>query len=234
MSAPWVFVFDSSILLYTWSKAIISPMVSVNIFFEKRSTTQHSTISRKCTRIECRETTDGSSFSVRHHCPTQTHNELRSDIRTLIRFFSLVHGEKKFCNDSPMTGKDRNGRGIMLEIIRVEVAGSIPNGMNTDVSDAASAHGTARSGPPSGWVNALAAGGGATAGIGGQSTLSRKSGKEKTLTDHRRRIWVMSEQSLLSQILSPYRHLRWLRVRWLIDVFFSDSQSSTAYIIFTK
>ena len=42
-------------------------------------------------------------FSVHHHCPTQTHNELRSDIRTLIRFFSLVHGEKKFCNDSPIT-----------------------------------------------------------------------------------------------------------------------------------
>lgn len=46
-------------------------------------------------------------FTVRHHCPTQTHDELRSDIRTLIRFFSLVHGEKKFCNDSPVTGKRR-------------------------------------------------------------------------------------------------------------------------------
>ena len=46
-------------------------------------------------------------FTVRHHCPTQTHDELRSDIRTLIRFFSLVHGEKKFCNDSPITGRRR-------------------------------------------------------------------------------------------------------------------------------
>jgi hypothetical protein len=44
-------------------------------------------------------------ISVHHHCPTQTHNELRNDIRTLIRFFSLVHGEKKFCSDSPLTGK---------------------------------------------------------------------------------------------------------------------------------
>jgi hypothetical protein len=42
--------------------------------------------------------------SIHHHCPTQSHNELRNDIRTLIRFFSLVHGEKKFCNDSPLIG----------------------------------------------------------------------------------------------------------------------------------
>ena len=70
---------------------------------------------------------------------------------------------------------------------RVEVAGSIPNGMNADASDGASVHGTARSGPPSGWINSLAGGGGAAAGIGGQSTLSRKSGKDKTQKDDRGR-----------------------------------------------
>ena len=51
------------------------------------------------------------------------------------------------------------------------------NGINNDSNDVGSLYGTTRSGPPSGWINALAGGGGAAAGIGGQSTLSRKSGK---------------------------------------------------------
>ena len=52
------------------------------------------------------------------------------------------------------------------------------NGINNDSNDVGSLYGTTRSGPPSGWINALAAGGGAAAGIGTQSTLSRKSGKD--------------------------------------------------------
>jgi hypothetical protein len=31
---------------------------------------------------------------------------------------------------------------------------------------------------PTAWINALAGGGGAAAGVGGQSTISRKSGKK--------------------------------------------------------
>jgi hypothetical protein len=54
----------------------------------------------------------------------------------------------------------------------------MPNGLNHDTSDAASLYGTTKSGAPTGWINALAGGGGAAAGVGGQSTLSRKSGKE--------------------------------------------------------
>jgi hypothetical protein len=54
---------------------------------------------------------------------------------------------------------------------------SLSNGSSGDNNDTASTYGTTRSAPPSGWINALAGGGGATAGIGGQSTLSRKSGK---------------------------------------------------------
>ena len=77
-------------------------MVLVNIYFEKKFIIQHLIILRKT--IYRNNLLRNFYNSVRHHCPTQTHNELRNDIRTLIRFFSLVHGEKKFCNDSPITG----------------------------------------------------------------------------------------------------------------------------------
>lgn len=62
----------------------------------------------------------------------------------------------------------------------LELGNSIPNGINGDTSDGASNYGTIRSAPTSGWINALAGGGGgggAASGVGGQSTLSRKSGK---------------------------------------------------------
>jgi len=42
---------------------------------------------------------------------------------------------------------------------------------NNDTSDSLS-----KIGAPTGWINALAGGGGAAAGVGGQSTISRKSG----------------------------------------------------------
>ncbi|CAF4661842.1 unnamed protein product, partial [Rotaria magnacalcarata] len=44
---------------------------------------------------------------------------------------------------------------------------------NNDVSDSSS-----KAGAPSGWINSLAGGGGVVAGAAGQSTLSRKSGKD--------------------------------------------------------
>ncbi|CAF1456162.1 unnamed protein product, partial [Adineta steineri] len=98
-------------------------------------------------------------FTVRHHCPTQTHNELRNDIRTLIRFFSLVHGEKKFCSDSPVT---------------IDVSNSIPNGINNEVNDGSSLYGTNKSGT-TGWINTLAGNTAVATGVSGQSTISRKS-----------------------------------------------------------
>jgi hypothetical protein len=52
----------------------------------------------------------------------------------------------------------------------VDIGSSIPNGLNNEGNDAASLYGTTKSGPPTGWINVSAG--------GGQSTLSRKSGKE--------------------------------------------------------
>ena len=105
MLAPLVFVFVFFTLLYIWFKVIIFPMVLANIYLEKRSITLHSIILRQfyfnSTIIRYLWKL---IFRVHHHCPTQTHNELRADIRTLIQFFSLVHGEKKFCNESLGTG----------------------------------------------------------------------------------------------------------------------------------
>ncbi|CAF4922492.1 unnamed protein product, partial [Rotaria sp. Silwood1] len=103
-------------------------------------------------------------FTVRHHCPTQSQNELRNDIRRLIRFFSLVHGEKKFCNDTNITA---------------DIDNVITNGNYIyDRSDSSS-----RTGAPTGWINSLAGGGGVVAGVGGQSTLSRKSAGSAKYTD---------------------------------------------------
>ncbi len=61
----------------------------------------------------------------------------------------------------------------------MDVGNSIPNGLSNEINDGASLYGTTKSGQPTGWINALAGGGsGAVAGVSGQSTLSRKSGKE--------------------------------------------------------
>ncbi|CAF1047050.1 unnamed protein product [Rotaria sordida] len=121
-------------------------------------------------------------FTVHHHCPTQTHNELRNDIRTLIRFFSLVHGEKKFCNDSPIT---------------INGSSSIPNGINNETIDAASLYGTTKSGTTSGWINALAgSSAGVVQGVGGQSTLSRKSGTSAKNTDRSNDAQILSRDLL--------------------------------------
>ncbi|CAF1029135.1 unnamed protein product [Rotaria sordida] len=95
-------------------------------------------------------------FTVRHHCPTQSQHELKNDILKLIRFFSLVHGEKKFCNDSTVT---------------LDVDTALANGNHiNDASDTSS-----KIEAPTGWINSLAGGGGIVAGVGGQSTISRKS-----------------------------------------------------------
>ncbi|CAF3971511.1 unnamed protein product, partial [Rotaria sp. Silwood1] len=96
---------------------------------------------------------------IHKHCPTKSKNEIRNDIRRLIRFFSLVHGEKKFCNDTNITA---------------DIDNVITNGNYIyDRSDSSS-----RTGAPTGWINSLAGGGGVVAGVGGQSTLSRKSGND--------------------------------------------------------
>ncbi|CAF4219354.1 unnamed protein product [Rotaria socialis] len=126
-------------------------------------------------------------FTVRHHYPTQSQNELRNDIRKLIRFFSLVHGEKKFCNDTTLT----------VELDRVLMNGH----HNNDVSDSSS-----KAGAPSGWINSLAGGGGAAAGAVGQSTLSRKSGSAKhTEKSHDGRILsrdLLKKRNLLLTLLA--------------------------------
>jgi hypothetical protein len=113
--------------------------------------------------------------SVRHHCPTQSHNELRNDIRKLIQFFSLVHGEKKFCNDSTFIRSfflSMKMNCYILFSILVDAENALANGhSNIDRSDSSS-----KISAPTGWINALAGGGGAVAGVGGQSTMSRKSG----------------------------------------------------------
>jgi len=148
-------------------------MVLVNIYSERKSIIQHSIISRKESFI-CwmkKKTNCSRSFSVRHHCPTQSHNELRNDIRTLIRFFSLVHGEKKFCNDTPLIGKLRFEfcKFLINDFRLVNGSSSISNGLNNELNDAASLYGTTKgSGTTANWINALA--------TSGQSTLSRKSG----------------------------------------------------------
>ncbi|CAF3028596.1 unnamed protein product [Rotaria sp. Silwood2] len=121
-------------------------------------------------------------FTVHHHCPTQTHNELRSDIRTLIRFFSLVHGEKKFCNDSPAT---------------IDSSNSMQNGLSNEATDAASLYGTTRGGATTGWINALAGStAGAVQGVSGQSTLSRKSGTSAKNTDKSNDVRILSRDLL--------------------------------------
>ena len=60
-------------------------------------------------------------------------------------------------------------------MILVDIGSSIPNGLNNEANDAASLAGTTKAGA-SGWTNALVTGG--APGVSGQSTLSRKSGKE--------------------------------------------------------
>ncbi|CAF4667555.1 unnamed protein product [Rotaria socialis] len=120
-------------------------------------------------------------FTVDHHCPTQTHNELRSDIRTLIRFFSLVHGEKKFCSDSP-AATDGNS--------------PLSNGLNNEAIDAVSLYGTGKNGGTSGWINALASGSAAPPGLGAQSTLSRKSGTSAKNTDKSNDARILSRDLL--------------------------------------
>ncbi|CAF4139791.1 unnamed protein product [Rotaria sp. Silwood2] len=116
-------------------------------------------------------------FTVRHHCPTQSQNELRNDIRKLIRFFSLVHGEKKFCNDSTTT---------------VDIENVLSNGNYiNDASD-----GSSRTGAPTGWINSLAGGGGVVAGVGGQSTLSRKSAGSAKHTDKTQGTRILSRDLL--------------------------------------
>jgi hypothetical protein len=61
-------------------------------------------------------------------------------------------------------------------LILVDIGSSMSNGLNNEANDAASLAGTTKAGASSGWINASAAGG--VAGVSGQSTLSRKSGKE--------------------------------------------------------
>jgi hypothetical protein len=53
----------------------------------------------------------------------------------------------------------------------VDVGSSIPNGLNNEMNDAASLYGANKSGAPNAWINV-------GVGVNGQSTLSRKSGKE--------------------------------------------------------
>jgi hypothetical protein len=53
----------------------------------------------------------------------------------------------------------------------VDVGSSIPNGLNNEMNDTTSLYGTNKGGVPNAWINV----GG---GVNGQSTLSRKSGKE--------------------------------------------------------
>ena len=60
----------------------------------------------------------------------------------------------------------------------VDVGNSVPNGLNSDGNDAASLYGTTKSGAPTGWTNVLASGSAPAVGVSGQSTISRRSGKE--------------------------------------------------------
>ncbi len=54
----------------------------------------------------------------------------------------------------------------------MDVGSSIPNGLNNEMNDAASLYGANKSGAaPNAWINV-------GVGVNGQSTLSRKSGKE--------------------------------------------------------
>ncbi len=53
----------------------------------------------------------------------------------------------------------------------MDVGSSIPNGLNNEMNDTTSLYGTNKGGVPNAWINV----GG---GVNGQSTLSRKSGKE--------------------------------------------------------
>jgi hypothetical protein len=55
----------------------------------------------------------------------------------------------------------------------VNINNSLPNGYYTNGAGDASPRG----GAPTGWINALAGGGGAVAGVGGQSAISQKSGR---------------------------------------------------------
>ncbi|CAF0893475.1 unnamed protein product [Adineta steineri] len=120
-------------------------------------------------------------FTILHHCPTQSHNELRNDIRRLIRFFSLVHGEKKFCDDSTF---------------KIDFENSMSNkNSNNEIGD-----GSLKSGIPSGLINSLAGGGGAVAGVGGQTTISRKSTSTKN-TDK------INDAGVLSRDLLKKRNL---------------------------
>ncbi|CAF0765748.1 unnamed protein product [Adineta ricciae] len=120
-------------------------------------------------------------FTVRHHCPTQAHNELRSDIRTLIRFFSLVHGEKKFCNDSPMT---------------IDASSSIQNGLNNEASDVASLYGTGKGTASTGWMNTLAGNAAVAPGVSAQSTISRKSATSAKNTERSNDARILSRDLL--------------------------------------
>lgn len=61
---------------------------------------------------------------------------------------------------------------IFLFIVQLDNA--LTNGhYSNEASDTSS-----KTGAPSGWINSLAGGGGVVAGVGGQSTISRKSGKK--------------------------------------------------------
>ncbi|CAF0823433.1 unnamed protein product [Adineta ricciae] len=105
-------------------------------------------------------------FMVRHHYPSQSYNELRNDIRRLIRFFSLVHGEKKFCDDS---------------ILSIDSGSpSLNRRLHNGTSESSS-----RAGIPSGLINSLAGGGGAAAGVGGQSTITRSAKNTEKSNDAR-------------------------------------------------
>ncbi|CAF3629224.1 unnamed protein product, partial [Didymodactylos carnosus] len=116
-------------------------------------------------------------FTVRHHCPTQNHNELRDDIRTLIKFFSLVHGEKKFCNETPLT---------------LELGNSMPSGLNNN--NGSGVIDSART-VPAGWINTLA---GPTVSLsgGGHSTLSRKSAASGKQTERSNDVRALSKDLL--------------------------------------
>ena len=67
---------------------------------------------------------------------------------------------------------------FFLLSILVDIVSSIPNGVSSETVDSASLHGTTKSGATSGWINTLTSSSGTMAGISGQSTLGRKSGKE--------------------------------------------------------
>jgi hypothetical protein len=78
----------------------------------------------------------------------------------------------------------------MYILCLVNIENPLPNGHHNNASDTSSNHRTGKNGAPAGWIYALAGGGGAAAGVGGQSTISRKSGKKREFESARWKILI--------------------------------------------